>query len=73
VGTALDLGCGEGGGISWLAGRGWQVTVGGVSTIRVQDRPRGGPDWRTSATAPPTPSPGGANVLPVAWRRHDRP
>jgi 2-polyprenyl-3-methyl-5-hydroxy-6-metoxy-1,4-benzoquinol methylase len=35
-GTALDLGCGEGGDAVWLALRGWQVTAVDVSRTALQ-------------------------------------
>jgi thioredoxin reductase/SAM-dependent methyltransferase len=36
AGTALDLGCGEGGDALWLAQRGWQVTAVDVSTVALE-------------------------------------
>jgi len=36
VGTALDLGCGEGGDAIWLAGLGWRVTAVDVSPTALQ-------------------------------------
>ena len=35
-GTALDVGCGEGADVQWLAGRGWRVTGADVSTVALQ-------------------------------------
>jgi SAM-dependent methyltransferase len=35
-GTALDLGCGEGGDAIWLAGRGWEVTGIDISSTAVE-------------------------------------
>jgi SAM-dependent methyltransferase len=35
-GTALDLGCGEGGDALWLADRGWQVTAVDVSEVALR-------------------------------------
>ncbi|MEU5940378.1 FAD-dependent oxidoreductase [Micromonospora sp. NPDC047548] len=36
AGTALDLGCGEGGDAIWLAGRGWRVTAVDVSATALE-------------------------------------
>lgn len=36
VGTALDLGCGEGGDAIWLARSGWQVTAVDISTTALE-------------------------------------
>jgi 2-polyprenyl-3-methyl-5-hydroxy-6-metoxy-1,4-benzoquinol methylase len=35
-GTALDVGCGEGGDAIWLARQGWQVTAYDISTVALQ-------------------------------------
>lgn len=35
-GTALDVGCGEGGDAMWLAERGWQVTAVDISATALQ-------------------------------------
>ena len=35
-GTALDLGCGEGGDAVWLAGRGWRVTAVDISGVALE-------------------------------------
>ncbi|TXK40847.1 FAD-dependent oxidoreductase [Nonomuraea sp. C10] len=35
-GTALDLGCGEGGDAIWLAGQGWRVTAADISGVALE-------------------------------------
>ncbi|MCZ7437021.1 class I SAM-dependent methyltransferase [Micromonospora sp. WMMC241] len=35
-GTALDLGCGEGGDAIWLAGQGWRVTAVDISAVALE-------------------------------------
>lgn len=43
TGTALDLGCGEGGDVLWLAGQGWQVIGIDISATAIE-RGRGAAD-----------------------------
>lgn len=56
-GTALDLGCGEGGDAIWLAGQGWQV-VGTDVSRRALERAAGHAEQAGVADR-------------VEWRRHD--
>jgi SAM-dependent methyltransferase len=56
-GTALDLGCGEGGDAIWLAGRGWQVTAVDVSATALR---RGADHAREAGVA-----------AGIRWDRHD--
>ncbi|RJO79816.1 class I SAM-dependent methyltransferase [Nocardia panacis] len=56
-GTALDLGCGEGGDAVWLAGQGWQVTAVDVSDTALE---------RAAALAEHQGV--GASI---GWQRHD--
>ncbi|WP_235934265.1 A1S_2505 family phage non-structural protein [Paramicrobacterium chengjingii] len=55
-GTALDLGCGEGGDSLWLASRGWTVTGVDISTVALS---------RADAEAR------GRGVASVTWRQAD--
>lgn len=56
-GTALDLGCGEGGDAVWLAGRGWRVTAVDISDTALR---RGAEHAREAGVA-----------AAVRWERHD--
>lgn len=56
-GTALDLGCGEGGDAIWLAGRGWDVTSVDISDTALQ---------RAAARADAV----GVSDR-ITWQRHD--
>jgi SAM-dependent methyltransferase len=56
-GTALDLGCGEGGDAIWLAAQGWQVTAVDVSATAL----RRGADHARDAGVPAR----------IRWERHD--
>jgi SAM-dependent methyltransferase len=56
-GSALDLGCGEGGDAIWLAGRGWQVTAVDVSATAMR---RGADHAREAGIAGR-----------IRWERHD--
>jgi SAM-dependent methyltransferase len=56
-GTALDLGCGEGGDAIWLAAQGWQVTAVDVSDTALR---RGGDHARDAGVA-----------AKISWERHD--
>lgn len=56
-GTALDLGCGEGGDSIWLAQQGWQVTGVDISTVALE---------RAAAAAE-----GDGVANRIDWRHHD--
>jgi SAM-dependent methyltransferase len=56
-GTALDLGCGEGGDAIWLAGHGWQVTAVDVAATALR---RGAEHAREAGVAER-----------IRWERHD--
>ena len=56
-GTALDLGCGEGGDAIWLASQGWQVTAVDVSDTALR---RGADHARDAGVA-----------AKIRWERHD--
>jgi SAM-dependent methyltransferase len=56
-GTALDLGCGEGGDAIWLAARGWQVTAVDVSATALR---RGAEHARDAGVA-----------AGIRWEQHD--
>jgi SAM-dependent methyltransferase len=56
-GTALDLGCGEGGDAIWLASQGWQVTAVDVSATALR---RGADHARDAGVA-----------AKIRWERHD--
>ena len=56
-GTALDLGCGEGGDAIWLAAQGWQVTAVDISATALR---RGADHAREAGVAEA-----------IRWERHD--
>lgn len=57
VGTALDLGCGQGGDAMWLASRGWRVVAADVSATALQ---RGAGHAEAAGVAEG-----------IEWQRHD--
>ncbi|WP_326689572.1 class I SAM-dependent methyltransferase [Streptomyces sp. NBC_01795] len=57
TGTALDLGCGEGGDAIWLAGRGWQVKAVDISDVALTRAARHAADAGVRER--------------IVWERHD--
>jgi 2-polyprenyl-3-methyl-5-hydroxy-6-metoxy-1,4-benzoquinol methylase len=70
-GTALDVGCGEGGDALWLADRGWQVTGADVSTVALERAERHAAEaglaewtsWLHVDLVAGDPLPGGADLV----------
>lgn len=79
VGTALDVGCGEGADALWLAARGWQVTGVDISTVALaraaehEKELSGNAGSQAASTGGDGGTASGSTVgiQPVHWEHHD--
>ena len=65
AGTALDIGCGEGGDAIWLATRGWQVTAVDFSAVALERAAA------RSRRAGGSPAESAALADRISWEQHD--
>ncbi|MGY4857016.1 class I SAM-dependent methyltransferase [Cryobacterium sp. AP23] len=65
AGTALDIGCGEGGDAIWLASRGWQVTAADFSAVALE---RAAARSRRAGT---DPAESAVIADRISWEQHD--